>query len=457
MVPKLHAKGCSFRGAAAYLLHDKDRARTSERVAWTETRNIATDDPDHAWRIMAATALDQARLKQQAGIKSTGRKSNDAVLHMTLSWHPDEKTGLSREEMMKAALGAVRALRAEDRQVLFVSHDDEPQPHVHVLINRVSPADGRMLPSSKEKLALSHWAESYERERGQILCEERVTNNAARKRGEFVRGEADTPRHIFELEEAHAHKPGIEAVKKQQRASDRALARQRRNRSNRRAKAWNDLLKRQSDRLSDIRHQNKRNTERAKEGVRSRFRPEWSALLRRQEEQVRAFETNEERFMGRMKNVLSAIDFRAIVRAGDRKQALGEAFDAIASKGARLEALKRVQEKSQRALLARQRAEEKRIVTQLRDERNEKLATQRAAFINERMSLVLVHDMEDAAHRHEWRRRSESRRAAYGQHRSGEDESRKLDAEKLREQLKQDHDKRMDNRPDRGQRPRRSW
>ena len=81
MVPKLHSKGSSFKGAAQYLLHDKDRAQTSERVAWTETRNLAVDDPDLAWRIMAATAMDQARLKAEARVRNSGRKSDKHVLH----------------------------------------------------------------------------------------------------------------------------------------------------------------------------------------------------------------------------------------------------------------------------------------------------------------------------------------------------------------------------------------
>lgn len=73
MVPKLAAKGTSFKGAAAYYLHDKG-ASTDERVAWTATLNLATNNPEMAWRIMAATAKDQTRLKEQAGIKATGRK-----------------------------------------------------------------------------------------------------------------------------------------------------------------------------------------------------------------------------------------------------------------------------------------------------------------------------------------------------------------------------------------------
>lgn len=453
MVPKLHAKGRSFRGAAAYLLHDKGRAKTADRVAWSETRNLATDDPHVAWRVMAATAMDQSRLKARAGIKNTGRKSADSVLHLTLSWHPDEKAGLSRDEMIRAGLGALKALGAEDRQALLVCHNDEPQPHLHLLVNRVSAEDGRMLPSSKEKLALSRWAEGYEKERGQVLCEERVVNNAARRRGEFVRGEADKPRHVFELEAAHAHKPGIEEVQRQQRVSDMAVARSRRERAERRQRAWSEIDRRQKEMLRDVRRRSLRDAEHVRQEVRMVFRPRWTALLREQEEQTRLFEANEERFLGRMSNAFSAIDFRSIVRAGSRKQVLAEAFDAIASKGARLEALQRVHERNRRALLAQQRAEERRVVEQVRERRGQELSECRRAFAAERSSLLLTHQMEDAAHRHEWTRRSEERRLAFERHRPQQQDSGRLEADDLLERLRQARE----DRQDRGHRPRRGW
>jgi hypothetical protein len=117
--------------------------------------------------------------------------------------------------------------------------------------------------------------------------------------------------------------------------------------------------------------------------------------------------------LGRIRNTLSAIDFKAIMRAGTRRRAVGEAFDAIASKGARLDALERVQEKAERKLWATQRAEELKAVQRVRHERNAELARRREAFTNERLSMVLVQDMEDVAHRHEWRNRSQARKAAY--------------------------------------------
>ena len=133
---------------------------------------------------MAAVALDQGRLKTEAGIKNTGRKSKNHVLHYTLSWAEDQQP--SREEMMRAVNGslgvlgekagkkggrkgkagreAVRDQFATEHQVLVVAHEDTDEPHVHVVVNRVHPEHGVMLPTSQDFKRLSRWAEKYERE-----------------------------------------------------------------------------------------------------------------------------------------------------------------------------------------------------------------------------------------------------------------------------------------------------
>ena len=62
MVPDIAGTGHSFKGALAYYLHDKrasdalPQLSSNERVAWTETRNLATDDMHTAQRVMIATA-----------------------------------------------------------------------------------------------------------------------------------------------------------------------------------------------------------------------------------------------------------------------------------------------------------------------------------------------------------------------------------------------------------------
>ena len=142
---------------------------------------------------MCATAMDSDRLKAVAGVSRVGRKQKHHVMHLMLSYSPDEADELTKDEMVRAANGAIRALGAEDHQALIVAHDDEPQPHVHVVINTVSPEDGRLLPAKYSKLKLSRWAQGYEAERGRILCDQRVINNAARDRGVFCPGEERGP------------------------------------------------------------------------------------------------------------------------------------------------------------------------------------------------------------------------------------------------------------------------
>ena len=87
MIPKVTAKGTSFKGAAAYYLHDK-QADTSERVAFTHTENLPTSNPDLAWKIMAHTADNQQAIKRASGQVASGRKLKQSVYAYSLSWEP---------------------------------------------------------------------------------------------------------------------------------------------------------------------------------------------------------------------------------------------------------------------------------------------------------------------------------------------------------------------------------
>jgi hypothetical protein len=86
MLPVIAAMGTSFKGAAAYYLHDKD-ADTRDRVVWTHTENLHTDDAEKAWKVMAWTANHQAMIKASAGTRATGRKLEKPVFAFSISWH----------------------------------------------------------------------------------------------------------------------------------------------------------------------------------------------------------------------------------------------------------------------------------------------------------------------------------------------------------------------------------
>src|SRR5437764_9740018 len=106
MVPAITAGGRSFRGAFLYYAHDKrhegEAVRlTTDRVAWVETVNLPTGDPERAWRIMAHTAMMADEIKAAAGIKATGRKLTKPVFAYSIAWHPGERP--TKAEQLEAA------------------------------------------------------------------------------------------------------------------------------------------------------------------------------------------------------------------------------------------------------------------------------------------------------------------------------------------------------------------
>jgi Relaxase/Mobilisation nuclease domain len=426
MIPKLHRKGSSFKGAAAYLLHDKDRAQTDERVGWTEVRNLATDNPHVAWRVMAATAMQQERLKEQAGVKKTGRKSLDAVLHFTLSWHPSEKKNLTRDEMARAANQALFALKASDRQALIVHHTDEEQPHIHILVNRVSSDDGRMLSSFKEKLALSTWAEAYEKDRGPILCEERAINNEARRRKEYTRGKKDKARNIFEAE-ANDNSSEAKKLREQERRKDAEIARKARELKEKQARNWDAFQEEQKQRVRDIRAQAARDMAAGKNAIRDEFRPRWTILFHERQAQMSAFLKNEKSLLGRVHNAMRQVDFKSIFSGAtpteegrSRRSALSDAFKALSSAGARLEALKREQERERRALLSDQKRRELAAVAATKARREQQLQENRKRFETQRNDLILIQTMDGAKFRDEQNIRNHQRARAWKEHRDSQ-------------------------------------
>lgn len=223
MIPRVGEGGSSFKGAGLYYLHDKDAA-TSERVAFTHTLNLHTDNPETALKVMAWTAMHQNDLKRSAGVKATGRKLEKPVYTFSLSWAPDEK--ISKEEMIAAAKDSLKAIGMDDREVLLVAHSDTNCPHIHAIVNRVHPANGKAASTSRDHLILSRWAEAYERGQGKIRVHARVDNNERRKGGEFVKGRNLSRQEYDWLKAQYRRDPDIiRADREKRQAADRvALA-----------------------------------------------------------------------------------------------------------------------------------------------------------------------------------------------------------------------------------------
>lgn len=182
MNPRIASKGKSFKGVMAYLLHDKD-AKTTERVDWTYTRNLPTDDPRHA----TAHMIDLATHGHELIIANGGKKpkAGSPVLHFSLGWHPDDK--VSDQQMINACEASLKKLGMHKHQAIFVRHNDGDHQHIHVVANRVHPETGKMAKLSNDRLKLSKLAQELNKREGWLECEQRVENNKKRDQGEFVK------------------------------------------------------------------------------------------------------------------------------------------------------------------------------------------------------------------------------------------------------------------------------
>ena len=175
MIARVHAGGGSFTGALAYVSHDKNR-KTTERVGFLDVLNMVPcgNDPAQAAaraaRIMAATTYLAPALKQLAGVPGGGRRLAKPVYHYSLNWPPDENP--AREEMRAAAESSLTALGMDDRQAVIVEHRDRKHSHVHIVVNRVSPEDGRAASAGQDQIKLKNWAREYERD--QVRCPRRI-------------------------------------------------------------------------------------------------------------------------------------------------------------------------------------------------------------------------------------------------------------------------------------------
>jgi hypothetical protein len=176
MVPRIHRRGSSFKGACGYILHDPGKS-SSERVAWIMTQHLHSH-PDDAWFEMFDTYRNRSALKANAGIDPRGRDNRTPVLHYTLSWHADDNP--DPEHMRAMALASLKALGLSEHEALISAHSDKEHHHVHVVANTVHPYSGRTAPLKFSKLEFSKWAEAYEIEHG-IHCVERIKNNERRR------------------------------------------------------------------------------------------------------------------------------------------------------------------------------------------------------------------------------------------------------------------------------------
>src|SRR3989441_4500912 len=118
----------SFRVLARYLAEGRT-GEEQNRVAWVASRNLPTDDPELAARIMRATAGQNVRVKEP-------------VYHLALSFDPGD--AVDRVAMERVADRVLETLGLQEHQVLIVAHADREHAHMHLMVNRVHPETGEV-------------------------------------------------------------------------------------------------------------------------------------------------------------------------------------------------------------------------------------------------------------------------------------------------------------------------
>lgn len=443
MVPNLSKAGRSFKGAFAYHAHDKGRSDSSERVEWVSTRNLLTDDVERAERIMIATALDADRLKSDAGIRNTGRKSPAHVQTLSLSWSPEER--VSREEMERATDEAIARLGLQDHQAVVIAHNDTAHQHVHVIINRVNPSDGRMTTLSNGYRELDRWAREYEQRRGRIVTPKRDEKfrrqDEARKRftpeqrrAYVERRRAEAAKQVAEtrnqrvvlsarqkdMRERHsAQWDALEARHKAQVASGQKGYNERVKEAMQRhdkgeglpADVWSDSASRSPSLkpnapLSNAEHDRQRQERDAAARVENRKR-EWGEFYRQQRKAERQRADMEKSPTGKFALALTAAREE---RAQGSQEALWRlTLVNLISREHREKVFKGVIERDKKALVERQNYSRNQIRDQLRREYVAEIEARRGEQRQERDTLKREQATERSEIREQWQQLNERR------------------------------------------------
>jgi hypothetical protein len=417
MVPAVTETGRSFKGAFAYYAHDKRRAGeaerlTTERVAWTHTINLATDDPERAWRIMAHTAMRQDELKAAAGGKKTGRKLTQPVYAYSLAWHPEQRP--TKDHMLSTAVESLKAQELEGYQVVILCHSDEPQQHVHVIVNRVHPETGKAATLSNSKLKLSKWAEAYEKQHGKIYCDKRVENNRKREQHEAVR-EPRKARAAYEFDKAAGNDSiAAEFIKSNEKQKDAQLYEIGRTIKESHARQWEELKRVYAGSRKKIKDHGQTLMTAKAQQVKDAYRERWTMLAATQRAERRELRGREDSFLSRLFNGLSLL--REI-----RQNHEGNAFLmvlAVVSRQGQMSALATRHEAERRDLARETRDTTSREQTQIAKGTRADLDRLRGQFLGQCAALRTTQDKEHGEQRGRWKTRNAERKAALEPYRS---------------------------------------
>lgn len=146
----------SIDDAESYLRigHKGRQVNQAERVAWTTTRNLPTEDSQLAKVYMKATA----ELKDQ--------RVKAPFYTVSVSFPETDAPKVDRAMMEKAADRVLKDLGLQEHEAIIVAHKDRGHPHFHILANRIHPETGRAWATWKDYEKTHLALRAFEKEHG---------------------------------------------------------------------------------------------------------------------------------------------------------------------------------------------------------------------------------------------------------------------------------------------------
>lgn len=170
--------GSGFKGVVSYLETGSSKDAHG-RVAWSQVRNLASEDLRLSASIMRHSANQSVRCKKP-------------VYHMAISWPEGDK--VDDATMQKVAQSTLEDIGLAEHQALIVAHNDTEHKHIHVVVNRVHPETGKAWATSHDRKRIMESLRAQEKELGLQYVPNRLTDR------EYVRGDLSSGRS-FEMTE----------------------------------------------------------------------------------------------------------------------------------------------------------------------------------------------------------------------------------------------------------------
>lgn len=137
MVGKISV-GAGFCGTMKYVLDGDGRNRKQVRVLDYDSVNVRMNASGQ----LSADAAEVARsFRLQAMLDQDVTKP---VIHVNLSWPPEDMPRLSDGEMVSAAKEYLQEMGWNNTQYIIVRHLEKDNPHIHIVLNKVDNEGKRL-------------------------------------------------------------------------------------------------------------------------------------------------------------------------------------------------------------------------------------------------------------------------------------------------------------------------